>query len=61
MVHLHFDENNTRKAQGGKTDLTGQAGSKSQKLLRQCIQDYMLSAMSVTEPLTQATLKLKKT
>lgn len=58
---LALDENNTRKAQGGKTDLTGQAGSKSQKAVGAMYDtDYMLSAMSVTEPLTQATLKLKK-
>lgn len=58
---LALDENNTRKAQGGKTDLTGQAGSKSQKAVAAMYDtDYMLSAMSVTEPLTQATLKLKK-
>ena len=58
---LALDENNTRKAQGGKTDLTGQAGAKSQKAVGAMYDtDYMLSAMSVTEPLTQATLKLKK-
>lgn len=58
---LALDDNKVRKAQGGKTDLTGQAGAKSQKLVGAMYEsDKMLSAMSLTEPLTQATLKLKK-
>lgn len=55
------DLNNTRDAQGAKVDVTGIAGAKSQKLAGLAYDDSekMKSAMAITEPLTQATLKLK--
>lgn len=55
------DYNRTREAQAGKVDLTGRAGAKSQKLVSIMYDDKdgAMSAMEVTEPLTQATLKLK--
>lgn len=48
-------------AQAGKTDLTGLAGAKSQTLVSLMYDkpDGAIAAMEVTEPLTQATLKLK--
>lgn len=48
-------------AQAGKTDLTGLAGAKSQTLVSLMYDkpDGTIAAMEVTEPLTQATLKLK--
>lgn len=58
---LARDYNRTREAQAGKVDLTGRAGAKSQKLVSIMYDDKdgAMSAMEVTEPLTQATLKLK--
>lgn len=58
---LGLDYDNTRKAQGGKVDLTGRAGAKSQLLVGLMYEDKdsAIAAMEVTEPLTQATLKLK--
>src|SRR5699024_5391247 len=46
---------------GGKVDLTGRAGAKSQLLVGLMYEDKdsAIAAMEVTEPLTQATLKLK--
>ncbi|EHT3670506.1 hypothetical protein KXP69_002277 [Staphylococcus pseudintermedius] len=58
---LGYDQDKTRMAQSGKTDLTGLAGVKSQKLVSLMYdkKDGAMAAMEVTEPLTQATLKLK--
>lgn len=58
---LGYDQDKTRMAQSGKTDLTGLAGAKSQTLVSLMYDkdDGAMSAMEVTEPLTQATLKLK--
>lgn len=58
---LARDYNRTREAQAGKVDLTGRAGSKSQMLVSVMFDqpEGAMSAMEVTEPLTQATLKLK--
>lgn len=59
---LAYDEDKTRMAQSGKTDLTGLAGAKSQMLVSLMYDKDggAMSAMEVTEPLTQATLKLKQ-
>lgn len=58
---LGYDQDKTRMAQSGKTDLTGLAGAKSQTLvgLMYDKEGGAMAAMEVTEPLTQATLKLK--
>lgn len=58
---LSHDQDKTRMAQSGKTDLTGLAGAKSQNLVSLMYDqpNGAQSAMEVTEPLTQATLKLK--
>lgn len=58
---LGYDQDKTRMAQSGKTDLTGLAGAKSQTLVSLMYdkEGGAMSAMEVTEPLTQATLKLK--
>lgn len=58
---LGYDQDKTRMAQAGKTDLTGLAGAKSQTLVSLMYDkpDGAIAAMEVTEPLTQATLKLK--
>ncbi len=58
---LGYDQDRTRMAQSGKTDLTGLAGAKSQTLVSLMYdkEGGAMSAMEVTEPLTQATLKLK--
>lgn len=58
---LAYDQDRTRMAQSGKTDLTGLAGAKSQTLVSLMYDKSggAMSAMEVTEPLTQATLKLK--
>lgn len=58
---LGYDQDKTRMAQSGKTDLTGLAGAKSQTLvgLMYDKKGGAMAAMEVTEPLTQATLKLK--
>lgn len=58
---LGYDQDKTRMAQAGKTDLTGLAGAKSQTLvgLMYDKEGGAMAAMEVTEPLTQATLKLK--
>lgn len=58
---LGYDQDKTRMAQSGKTDLTGLAGVKSQTLVSLMYdqKDGAIAAMEVTEPLTQATLKLK--
>ncbi len=58
---LGYDQDKTRMAQAGKTDLTGLAGAKSQTLVSLMYDkpDGTIAAMEVTEPLTQATLKLK--
>ncbi|WP_341775915.1 hypothetical protein [Staphylococcus hyicus] len=58
---LGYDQDKTRMAQSGKTDLTGLAGAKSQTLVSLMYDKKggAMAAMEVTEPLTQATLKLK--
>lgn len=58
---LGYDQDKTRMAQAGKTDLTGLAGAKSQTLVSLMYDkpEGAIAAMEVTEPLTQATLKLK--
>lgn len=58
---LGRDYNRTREAQAGKVDLTGRAGAKSQMLVSIMYdqKEGAMAAMEVTEPLTQATLKLK--
>lgn len=58
---LGYDQDKTRMAQSGKTDLTGLAGAKSQTLVSLMYEKDggAMAAMEVTEPLTQATLKLK--
>ncbi|MCA1235791.1 hypothetical protein [Staphylococcus aureus] len=58
---LGYDQDKTRMAQSGKTDLTGLAGIKSQMLVSLMYdqKNGAIAAMEVTEPLTQATLKLK--
>ena len=58
---LAYDQDKTRMAQSGKTDLTGLAGAKSQTLVSLMYdkENGAMAAMEVTEPLTQATLKLK--